>query len=498
MRILTTLLLPCLCLLAPLSLVAETLFQKAAWQYQYGPDQAQENWTKPEFPAAEWPLGNSPLGYGEEGLGTTIDFGQDPKKKPLTAWFRRDFELRALQAGEQVVAVLAMDDGAALYLNGKEVARRNLPKGPLKADTTAVRSLSDDNEGYYMRIPLPAADLKPGGKNTLAVEVHQSEASSSDLFFDLILKVMPGQVATVKLEKESGKVVTTYRETHRVDFDLPIPDGYIDGGRRMKFASDGTATSGREILLVDRKADQKLSEYVAWARELAKSESDPAQRLKKLVAYVHDINTPDATDKWLGAYVEDMTEEFANKPLMIGVLLEQCESGVCRHRSLLLKILGDEAGLPTALVRGNYHQAGSAPLSGAHAWNEVKLPDGKILLVDVMHNGAKPKFIPTTDPSIAKRYLRENDKAWYGTDGGQSEQTIKVSGGVRHPGAVLFQKGMSISSAITLCGGLTVDSDDVKKIKLIRNQTERTIDLKKLRSEPLDLQPGDEIVVPER
>jgi transglutaminase/protease-like cytokinesis protein 3 len=91
--------------------------------------------------------------------------------------------------------------------------------------------------------------------------------------------------------------------------------------------------------------------------------------------------------------------------------MDQCQAGVCRHRSLLFKILADEAGLKVALVRGNYARKG--PPGVAHAWNEVLLDNGSRLLVDVMHNGGKPKFPEVTDPEVIKHYLKVDNTPWY-------------------------------------------------------------------------------------
>jgi hypothetical protein len=392
---------------------AESVFSGADWRYWYGHETPAEDWRGPGPAPQNWKEGKSPLGYGEDSVVTKLDSGKDPAQKPVTAWFRRDFPLRELREGESVYAMLAMDDGAVVYLNGKEVARLNLPRGEVKADTTAVRALADSQEGYYVRLRLPSDTLKPGKVNTLAVAVHQCDAASSDLFFDLSLKVLAPQGESVKVQAAAETVIRMFRDTHRIGCDVTVPDGYLDGGRRMKLAGDGTATSGREILLIDRTGDPELQKYLAWAAQLGKTDDSAEQKLQKLVAYVHDLNTPDSGERWLEEYVEDMTGEFANRPLRIGAMLEHCGSGVCRHRSLLLKILGDAAGLPTALVRGNYHLPGSEPLSGPHAWNEVQMPNGRLLLVDVMHHGAEPTFRPTDDPEIVARYLRENDQPWY-------------------------------------------------------------------------------------
>jgi hypothetical protein len=403
-------------LAVPVGLRGETVFAGAAWRYWYGKEAPGEDWRRPGPVPENWKEGKSPLGYGEDTMATELDFGKDPASKPVTAWFRRDFPLRELRDGESVYAMLAMDDGAVVYLNGREVARLNLPRGELNAETPAVRALADAQEGYFVRLRLPGDALKPGQVNTLAVEVHQCDAASSDLFFDLSLKVLAPQGESVKAEGAAEQVIRTFRDAHRIDFDVTVPDGYLDGGRRMKLSGDGTATSGREILMVDRAGDPELQKYLAWAEQLGKTESSAEQKLRRLVAYVHDLNTPENGTRWLEEYVEDMTGEFANRPLRIGAMLEHCGSGVCRHRSLLLKILGDAAGLPTALVRGNYHLPGSDPLSGPHAWNEVQMPDGRVLLVDVMHHGAEPRFRPVDDPEIVARYLRENDLPWYGPE----------------------------------------------------------------------------------
>jgi transglutaminase/protease-like cytokinesis protein 3 len=92
--------------------------------------------------------------------------------------------------------------------------------------------------------------------------------------------------------------------------------------------------------------------------------------------------------------------------------MDQCHAGVCRHRSLLFKLLGDEAGLKTALVRGNFIK--KKPPGFAHAWNEVILEDGRHLLVDVMHNGGAATFRELTDPYVIKHYGRVDDTPWYG------------------------------------------------------------------------------------
>ena len=108
-------------------------------------------------------------------------------------------------------------------------------------------------------------------------------------------------------------------------------------------------------------------------------------------------------------HFRDMQDLVCDCTIFIGEWMDQGQAGVCRHRSLLFKIMADEAGLKSALVRGNY--AGKAgPPGFPHAWNELWLEDGRRVLVDVMHKRGEQTFPELSSPEVVSRYLRVNDK----------------------------------------------------------------------------------------
>jgi hypothetical protein len=78
------------------------------------------------------------------------------------------------------------DDGAAVYLNGSELFRDNLPEGTLTASTRALVSQGGTDEQTWRTWLVPATALVEG-LNVLAVETHQFAPDSSDLGFDLEL-----------------------------------------------------------------------------------------------------------------------------------------------------------------------------------------------------------------------------------------------------------------------------------------------------------------------
>jgi hypothetical protein len=166
----------------------------SAWHYHDGLTPLTVDPRDPGFDpaAAGWPSGPALLGYGDDDLATTLDYGVDAANKPMTAWFARRLELDAASLADIDVVDLSLirDDGAAVYINGREVARSNLPEGA-GPETPATSSTADADERAGQVFRFKAADVLRAGSNLLAVEVHQISPSSSDLAFDFSLSGEP-------------------------------------------------------------------------------------------------------------------------------------------------------------------------------------------------------------------------------------------------------------------------------------------------------------------
>ena len=75
------------------------------------------------------------------------------------------------------------DDGAAVYLNGFEIARDRLAdNAPFNAFATGT-SVGGTDESRYFTFEVDPALLLPG-RNLLSGEVHQQSAGRSDVSFD--------------------------------------------------------------------------------------------------------------------------------------------------------------------------------------------------------------------------------------------------------------------------------------------------------------------------
>jgi hypothetical protein len=145
-------------------------------------------WVTAGFDDSALPSGPAPLGYGDPHIVTSVSFGADPANKPITTWFRATFEATGVATFTTATLKLLRDDGALVQLNGVEIARSNLPAGAIDQNTLAPVGATGAEETTYFSFDIDPS-LFVEGKNVLTVEVHQSQAASSDLGFDAEVSV---------------------------------------------------------------------------------------------------------------------------------------------------------------------------------------------------------------------------------------------------------------------------------------------------------------------
>lgn len=176
--------------------------------------------------------------------------------------------------------------------------------------------------------------------------------------------------------------VNQFNREHRLD--ARIAPGYKDGGRQAQYDEDSGKTiirSNREtIVFKGPDEDPVLKRTIDKAKADMAGMTSTEQKAQYLNDYVAKLlHKAHENDEIINRIAPPGA---ANRQVSLGQLIE-AETGVCRHRSLLFKVLADETGVPASLVRGRYDDGRG--LAGAHAWNEVQLENGKKILVDVMH-----------------------------------------------------------------------------------------------------------------
>ena len=167
-----------------MSVMADILIPTGAtWKYLDNGSDQNTAWRSPAFNDAGWASGPAQLGYGDGDEATVVSYGPNSANKYITTYFRRSFNIADASAYLSATVRVLRDDGAVVYVNGTEVFRSNMPGGTIGYQTLASAAI-DDNSFYSASV---SPNLLVSGVNVVAVEIHQANATSSDVSFDLEL-----------------------------------------------------------------------------------------------------------------------------------------------------------------------------------------------------------------------------------------------------------------------------------------------------------------------
>jgi hypothetical protein len=159
------------------------------WRYNDTGTDLGTAWKAVDFDDSIWPLGAGQLGYGDGDEATVLDFGSDGSNKYPSYYFRYSFENTGVAQFGSLDIQLLFDDGAVVYLNGAELVRRNMPDGEISYSTLANGAIAGGDEDDFDIIGIET--VLQEGMNTIAVEIHQSNVSSSDISFDFAASFTP-------------------------------------------------------------------------------------------------------------------------------------------------------------------------------------------------------------------------------------------------------------------------------------------------------------------
>lgn len=182
--------------------VSRTLSQIAdSWRYSVGPftDSA---WALPVFDDSSWTKGPGLLWTDVRSTGPNPEIAPRGTEMPASParggfpfeayYFRKHFDLPQVSPGTSLGVTTFLDDGAVIYLNGKEAYRLRMEPAPAviepaslaigfpcDGDATCADQFTIDDE---------AADLLVAGDNVIAVEVHNYNPASPDITFGIALE----------------------------------------------------------------------------------------------------------------------------------------------------------------------------------------------------------------------------------------------------------------------------------------------------------------------
>ena len=171
----------------------------STWKYLDNGSNQGTAWTGVAFDDLAWASGPAELGYGDTAEGrpetTLVNCGPNAptctSDNYITTYFRKTFNVPDKSIYSGLNLSLLRDDGAVVYLNGAEIWRTNMPVGSVTYSTPASAAISGTGETTFVNPASALANTLVNGTNVLAVEIHQSAVTSTDISFDLSLSGVP-------------------------------------------------------------------------------------------------------------------------------------------------------------------------------------------------------------------------------------------------------------------------------------------------------------------
>jgi lysophospholipase L1-like esterase len=220
----------------------------ADWKYNDTGQDLGTNWVQTNYDDSGWNRGIARLGYGDPATATIVSFGPDPTNKIVTTYFRRSFVVPWNAVITNLNFRLARAGGAAVWLNGQELFRANLPEGPLAYSTPALSAMTGFTPHIFYPTNIPVSGLATG-TNLVAVEIHQSSVTNSTLGFDLELigsgSLLP--TPSLSITPTNGNFLLSWSVTNSSSFMLQSTTNLAAAGTWTTSAAT-VQTNGGQIL----------------------------------------------------------------------------------------------------------------------------------------------------------------------------------------------------------------------------------------------------------
>lgn len=185
------------------------------WMYYDQGSMDNYDWKSLSFAEEQngWRTGTAPFGYANEGYfmqdnaATKLDYGPNSSRKRPTYYFRNTFNLSSNLSDDDILTFnYQIDDGMMLYVNGHEVGGYYVASGSRYEDYTSGGHY-EAQDPYIGSFVIPHEYLVKG-QNQIAVEIKNTSASSTDMWFDgsLVLSSRDGEMLTAEADIDLHKV----------------------------------------------------------------------------------------------------------------------------------------------------------------------------------------------------------------------------------------------------------------------------------------------------
>ena len=164
------------------------VFKDDSWKYFVGKSEPDAQWRQLNFDDSSWNSGQGGFGYGDNDDNTIIEQDALPTYQyPPSVYLRIKINIPDTSKISYGVLQMDIDDAFVAYINGNEIARLGIgTKGDypafnqLGANHEATMYAGGSPENFLITKATLRSCLKPG-QNVLAIQVHNSSYTSSDM-----------------------------------------------------------------------------------------------------------------------------------------------------------------------------------------------------------------------------------------------------------------------------------------------------------------------------
>jgi len=376
------------------------IYKKDLWKY-LDTDTRPNNWETSSFDDSSWPSDSAVFGYGTitgATVKTTVDYGSNANTKYITTYFRKKITLSNPNYSSLKMNLMC-DDAAAIYVNGNEVKRYNLPTGTLSHSTEATSIIAGSDEGDYTTYSVSAQSLVDGD-NYIAVEIHQRDGTSSDLAFDL--EVIG--INTSSDNATSGIDVTLYDDVNDNQLydnatDTLVATSTTDLSGYYSFNTTYTSGIDNFIILVDTTDGNLANNMTTDAIETAQFSTGGNHDQSNNFGWYEPTSTLDTQWCWM---ISDAENKVYEMNLDGGAQNRTFSSTAVDPEAATLNLAGDTlwyihqddlyfidlsvSPLSSTLMKSDFDANGGSGLNGAKHGDGLDDTDYDAMTIDLENN----------------------------------------------------------------------------------------------------------------
>ena len=229
------------------------------WRYLKGRSEPPSGWATATFDDAAWTRGASGFGYGTDCVHRTVL--SDMKDGYSSLYLRRAFDVADPAAIQALTLTMDYDDGFVAYLNGTEVARRNVTGNPPAASSLATQNHDCSGAPVSGNAPesfsLSKSALR-AGTNVLAIQALNLSRGSSDFTVVPELEATMATACTSSADCNDGLYCngaeTCVSGTCQAPASGPCDDGIECTSDTCNEATDSCSRSGNDDVCNDGDA----------------------------------------------------------------------------------------------------------------------------------------------------------------------------------------------------------------------------------------------------